>query len=556
MRRTIGKNGGGGGRQRSQTVVDEGQPDEADELPDSWQMSFEWIHRQLGRVLELFIVLQFVAGAVLFFWGIFLLLWGVVPATSLRSASYMLLAFYFIGRASLGLFGYYTDHFCVIFMYGVLMVATFVTRTIMILVRLKIATGPAGEVEVPPLLYAAPGAVPIPIEMICAVLELSQAICSFYMCFIIAKSQEFRTKLKQQDDLNRVLLTATRHIEDYVDKMMDKLEQQQKKKKMTTKGEQGEQAAEKSPSITEAVQNYQSSNKEADGNNNNNNNTGPRKATLPLKGILHQPSNYETLTRQPCQEYQQHQHYQQQQQQREQFDPYGYNRRRSQSLALYGNHSELFFPNKQQQHVPELKQVAEVLDDRLNPANFDGGQQQQNRLNYGNVGYLQQQQHRPEVGVVVDDDDEERWVGDSDEYEVIDYSDPATYMPKATNTKPQPNHLGVPQSRNFMNFSPMMPAATSLYEPTTQNEQAMNNARALSPTPQPELNFATHRSPLLMRNHCGDNMGDAVDDHEHHHHQHYGSTAPVYVDPKLVNYAHYRRQQQQQQRRGPDIEGR
>lgn len=520
MKKTISKN-----VRRSQI---EEEQDEEEELPDSWQVSFEWIHRQLGRVLELFIVLQFVAGAVLFFLGIFLLLWGVVPATSLRAASYMLLAFYFIGRASLGLFGYYTDHFCVIFMYGVLMVATGVTRTIMILVRLKIGTSPVGEVEIPPFLYAAPGAVQIPIEMICGVLEFSQAICSFYMCFIIAKSQEFQKKLKQQNDLNRVLIAANRHVEDYIAKMMDKLEQ----KKMPKK--EGDEAEELS--ITDVIQNYQAINKEET--------TSPRKATFPLKGILHQPSNYTqhdtTSTR--------HDH----KQQRENFNRYDYKRNRSQSLGIYNNNQPEFFFSKvvnkekelpqQQQHVSDLKQVHEV--DRINSVGQNFEISNKNRVNYANVAYFKHQQENV-------DENEERWVGDSDEYELIDYSDPATYMPKSN--KKASNQLGLlpPTSRDFMNFSPI--TATSMYgdgRQSAQSEKTIHNAMAMSPTPQPELNFATHRSPLLLMKHI-DNINDVND---HPQHQHYGTTAPVYVNPILVNYAHYRRQQQQ--RRELDIEGR
>lgn len=66
--------------------------------------------------------------------------------------------------------------------------ATFVIRTILTLVRLKITTGADEHLAIPPLLQAFPGALNAPIELICSVLECSQAVCSFYICWIITKT--------------------------------------------------------------------------------------------------------------------------------------------------------------------------------------------------------------------------------------------------------------------------------------------------------------------------------------------------------------------------------
>lgn len=161
------------------------------------EVSLRWIHRQIGRVLEIFIILQFVAGSFIFFAGIFLLLWAVIPGTALKAGSYMLLAFYVIGRAILGLVGCYTDNFCLLFSYGTLLVATFVVRTILTLVRLKITNGDDDQLLIPPLLQASPGALSAPIELICSVLEFSQAFCSFYMCYIISKTESIEKSVEE-----------------------------------------------------------------------------------------------------------------------------------------------------------------------------------------------------------------------------------------------------------------------------------------------------------------------------------------------------------------------
>ncbi|KAI2800133.1 hypothetical protein BLOT_014042 [Blomia tropicalis] len=132
------------------------ESDTSSKESETVEVPLRLIHRQIGRVLELFIILQFVTGAFIFFLGIFLLLWSVAPATSLKAGSYMLLAFYVIGRALLGLVGFHIDNFCLLFSYGVLLVATFVIRTIFTLVRLKIMAGADPELIIPSILQACP----------------------------------------------------------------------------------------------------------------------------------------------------------------------------------------------------------------------------------------------------------------------------------------------------------------------------------------------------------------------------------------------------------------
>lgn len=75
--------------------------------------------------------------------------------------------------------------------------ATFVIRTILTLVRLKITTGADEQLAIPPLLQAMPGALNAPIELICSLLECSQAICSFYICWIITKTASIEKSVEE-----------------------------------------------------------------------------------------------------------------------------------------------------------------------------------------------------------------------------------------------------------------------------------------------------------------------------------------------------------------------
>lgn len=99
---------------------DNGESVASDKDSSTMEVPLRWVHNQISRVLEMFIILQFVTGAFLFFVGIFLLLWAVTPSTSLVAGSYMLLAFFINFRALLGLFGNSSDNFCLLASYGVL----------------------------------------------------------------------------------------------------------------------------------------------------------------------------------------------------------------------------------------------------------------------------------------------------------------------------------------------------------------------------------------------------------------------------------------------------
>lgn len=237
---------------------------------ESFDVSLHWLRRQFGRVLEMFIILQFITGAFVFFCGIFFLLWSVVPAASLKAGSYMLLAFFIIGRALLGLVGYYSDNFCLLFSYGSLLLATFVVRTILILVRLKITTSPDDQLHIPPLLMAAPGALETPIEILCSLLECSQAVCAFYLCWIVSKVKSF----EKDSDESKINVNIATEIAKY----LSDLKSDEKKDSTLDSDAKSDASNEVSSVIQE------------------------RKASIPvvaeqdrktpLKGILHHQSNY------------------------------------------------------------------------------------------------------------------------------------------------------------------------------------------------------------------------------------------------------------------------
>lgn len=257
-----------------------------DEISETWEVSFEWMRHQLGKVLEMFIVLQFALGSLIFFSGIFLLLWAVAPDTALRAGSTMLLATFIIGRALMGLVGHHTDNYGMLFSYGAVLVVTFVLRTVMSLVRLKIRTSPENQLYIPPLLYAAPGAFSISIELICSLLECSQALVAFYLCFLIAKTESLSKKLSRKDrgDIETAEAIVNRIIED------------------NRKKEQEER--EKSKTISDNTEGNGNQDHHEDNENKastqppTSTTTSPPKPTFankpkppPLKGILHVPNN-------------------------------------------------------------------------------------------------------------------------------------------------------------------------------------------------------------------------------------------------------------------------
>ncbi|KAJ6225549.1 hypothetical protein RDWZM_004094 [Blomia tropicalis] len=254
------------------------ESDTSSKESETVEVPLRLIHRQIGRVLELFIILQFVTGAFIFFLGIFLLLWSVAPATSLKAGSYMLLAFYVIGRALLGLVGFHIDNFCLLFSYGVLLVATFVIRTIFTLVRLKIMAGADPELIIPSILQACPGALSIPIELICSILECSQAFCSFYLCWIITKT----TSIEKNFEETRLSM-ATEMIK-YIEEHKKDLDELSKEKEQ--------------PKIVEVKCNQEKENNEIKNDEYNEKMESPINETkqnesstkMPLKGILHQPN--------------------------------------------------------------------------------------------------------------------------------------------------------------------------------------------------------------------------------------------------------------------------
>lgn len=183
-----------------------------DDNSAQYKVSLEWLGKKFGSFLELFLIFQFGAGIFLFFAGIFFLVWAVAPTASLQAGSYMLIAFFIIGRALLGIIGYYTKNFCLIFSYGVILLVTFVLRTIMIMVRLKITVSPDHRLNIPPLLQAAPGAMATYIEMICAVFEFLQTLGTFSFCWIMNK----QTAINKEEDESKLTLNIANQVARYL----------------------------------------------------------------------------------------------------------------------------------------------------------------------------------------------------------------------------------------------------------------------------------------------------------------------------------------------------
>lgn len=183
-----------------------------DDNSAQYKVSLEWLEKKFGSFLELFLIFQFGAGILLFFAGIFFLVWAVAPTASLQAGSYMLIAFFIIGRALLGIIGYYTKNFCLLFSYGVILLVTFVLRTIMIMVRLKITVSPDHRLNIPPLLQAAPGAMATYIEMICAVFEFLQTLGTFAFCWIMNK----QTAINKEEDESKLTLNIANQVARYL----------------------------------------------------------------------------------------------------------------------------------------------------------------------------------------------------------------------------------------------------------------------------------------------------------------------------------------------------
>jgi len=100
----------------------------------------------------------------------------------------MIASFVAIGTALIGFIGAYTENFCMIMAYGILMVVTFVMRTISALVLLKITAIPY-ETEIPAIMHGFPGTSWVYFELLYAIIEILLAICAFYMGWTINKRE-------------------------------------------------------------------------------------------------------------------------------------------------------------------------------------------------------------------------------------------------------------------------------------------------------------------------------------------------------------------------------
>ncbi|KAH7646723.1 hypothetical protein HUG17_2261 [Dermatophagoides farinae] len=178
-------------------------------------------------MLEVFLIIQFGIGICLFFTGIFFLVWAVASTASLQAGSYMLLAFFIISRALLGIIGYYTENFCLLFSYGVLLLATFVLRTIIIMVRLKIMVSPDQQLPIPPLLQAAPGTKSTYIELILAIIECLQVFGCFYLCWLWTKKRS----IAREEDETKLTINIANEVARYLHQKELSFQQQQQNRK-------------------------------------------------------------------------------------------------------------------------------------------------------------------------------------------------------------------------------------------------------------------------------------------------------------------------------------
>jgi len=149
-----------------------------------------WV-KTVKTIIEIVSIVYFVVGAFVFLGSLMLLLWAVIPSTSIKAGSYMIASFVAIGTALIGFIGAYTENFCLVMAYGILMVVTFAMRTISALVLLKIRAIPY-ETEIPAIMHGLPGTSLVYMELIYAIIEILLAISAFYMCWSINKRQNLQ----------------------------------------------------------------------------------------------------------------------------------------------------------------------------------------------------------------------------------------------------------------------------------------------------------------------------------------------------------------------------
>lgn len=427
------------------------------------EVSLRWIRRQIGRVLEIFVILQFITGAFIFFGGIFLLLWAVVPSTSLKAGSYMLLAFYVIGRALLGLVGYYTDNFCLLFSYGVLLVATFVVRTILTLVRLKITSGVDKDMYIPPLLQACPGALSVSIELICSLLECSQAFCSFYLCWIIVKTATIEknfeeSRLNVATEIAKYLSNqeASKRKETTTEEVIKQTNENKSHEVMTKEINEDRQCATESeekrrpsvPSVTGKGKNPQ----------------------LPLKSILHHPSQSRANV---------HPEHEDDYDQMDYFKQY---RKYPQKVAQPARPTQLSYQNQSFKEYQQgdgkegdnSKEVSEVEED-LDQLVHDFNNNNRHEPSSAHLG-----EGPPQYGY---------------------------YRQGTAQWQVQPNNFAIvphyPQVQSPDYLSPSMMHTTMGQMDQMALNRVRQMGRAMSPTPPSELNLSSPSSPLLYEQQRG-----------------------------------------------------
>ncbi|XP_027197967.2 uncharacterized protein LOC113792253 [Dermatophagoides pteronyssinus] len=290
---------------------DNDDDDNDDNDNDDGQISLEWLEKKFGRMLEIFLIIQFSLGICLFFTGIFFLVWAVASTATLQAGSYMLLAFFIIGRALLGIIGYYTENFCLLFSYGVILLATFVFRTIIMMIRLKIMVSPDHQLPIPPLLQAAPGAMSTYIELILAIFECLQVFVTFYLCWLWTKKRS----ISREEDETKLTLNIANEVARYLHRKELSMIQNRKKSSIfidntdsnekTSNDNNVVEKRRKSSAIDMRKQSIMIDQQQQQQNTNVNTNVinNPSssllpQSSIPLKSILHQPNITTSINRQ------------------------------------------------------------------------------------------------------------------------------------------------------------------------------------------------------------------------------------------------------------------
>ena len=125
----------------------------------------------------------------------------------------MVAAFVAIGTATMGFLGAFRHQFCMIMAYGSIQLVSFAVRTITTMVMVKItftkdfhatigSPGPKDVTkaddqdsvttweDIPYMMSGLPGSSAVPVELLFSVIEISLAMCAFYLAWAVQKRDQ------------------------------------------------------------------------------------------------------------------------------------------------------------------------------------------------------------------------------------------------------------------------------------------------------------------------------------------------------------------------------